>query len=149
VRSFGRTRFSSESDLVVDDALHNRGGSRFFEASLNRKFKTSRCFATARARKLKFKTRERNLVGSYKYTVTQIREIDSKMFSIITRMAFLMGHVLPGDRPSFISGSRRLAVISTRYFAAPRCAPNTTALKLTTSVRLMDHERFANRSSPC
>ena len=49
---------------------------------------------TAKATKLKFRGSKSYLVRPYTYTTPQIREIASKMFSIMTRMGFLMGHVL-------------------------------------------------------
>jgi hypothetical protein len=48
---------------------------------------------TGEATKLKFKVK-----GTYTYTTPQIREIASKMLSIMTRMAFLTGHALPPPR---------------------------------------------------
>jgi hypothetical protein len=50
---------------------------------------------TGEATKLKFRTTKSYAVRQYKYTTPQIKEITSNMFSIMTRMGFLMGHVLP------------------------------------------------------
>jgi hypothetical protein len=52
---------------------------------------------TTRATKLRFKGKENRFASSYKYTALRINEITSKMFSIMMRMAFLMGHAQGPD----------------------------------------------------
>jgi hypothetical protein len=53
--------------------------------------------STGKATKLKFRGTKRHRVKTYTYTSPQIREMASKIFSIMSRMGFLMGHVLHSD----------------------------------------------------